>query len=129
MRKLLLSCFLLAFSVMLASADDAKVAKIRFESEAHNFGQIAHKGGEVEYDFVFYNEGNAPLVIRKITKNCVCTDVEFSKKPVMPGQKGVVKVKYAPAKLPAGTFHKAIKVFTNDPRGVAIITIHGESID
>lgn len=129
MRKLLLSCFLLAFSVMLASADDAKVAKIRFESEAHNFGQIAHKGEEVEYDFVFYNDGNAPLVIRKITKNCVCTDVEFSKKPVMPGQKGVVKVKYAPAKLPAGTFHKAIKVFTNDPRGVAIITIHGESID
>jgi hypothetical protein len=114
---------------MLASADEAKVAKIRFESEAHNFGQIAHKGGEVEYDFVFYNDGNIPLVIKKITKNCVCTNVEFSKKPVMPGQKGVVKVKYAPAKLPAGTFHKAIKVFTNDTRGVTILTIHGESVE
>lgn len=129
MRKLLLLCSLLTLCVMAALADGDKVARISFDQESHTFGTMSRRGGEVSYDFVFTNEGTAPLVIKKVTKNCICTSVKFSKRPVMPGESASITVTYAPSKLPAGTFHKAIKVFTNDPRTVTILTIHGQTID
>ena len=107
----------------------SKGAKLSFERESHDFGRVLRSEGDVSVDFLFTNEGTAPLVVKKATTTCSCTSVEFSKKPVMPGKQGTIRIIYSPNKLPAETFHKAIKVFTNDPRGMQIITIHGESTD
>lgn len=110
-------------------ATDAKCAKLKFDKESHDFGQVLRSEGDVSVEFHFTNEGTLPLVIKRATTTCSCTDVNFSKRPVMPGQGGVIEVVYSPSKLPAETFHKAIKVFSNDPQGMTIITIHGESVD
>lgn len=117
---------LFAHGVAMAEEDGAKIV---FDKESYNFGEIARTGGDVQTEFVYKNSGTKPLVIKKVTKSCTCTTVEFSKRPIMPGKSGVITVVYAPDKLPAGTFHKAIKVFTNDEQGMHILTVHGESVE
>lgn len=115
-------------AVAVARAEE-EGAKIVFEKESFNFGKIERAGGDVQTQFVYTNNGTKPLVIKKVTKSCSCTSVEFSKKPIMPGKTGVITVVYAPDKLPAGTFHKAIKVYTNDAKAMHILTVHGESVE
>lgn len=100
---------------------------IRFEKALYDFGKIQEADGAVSYEFVFTNEGKAPLVIARIETSCACTKAAFSKKPVPPGKEGRIKVTYDPKKQ-AGTFYKAIQVFSDsaDPR--LIVTIRGEVV-
>lgn len=127
MRRVLI--VLVAIFCLAATWAQPKSAKLSFERESHDFGRVLRGEGDVSVEFRFTNEGTAPLVVKKATTTCSCTTVEFSKKPIMPGKQGTIRIIYSPNKLPAETFHKAIKVFSNDPRGMQIITIHGESVD
>ncbi|MCJ8209991.1 DUF1573 domain-containing protein [Mucilaginibacter sp. RS28] len=69
------------------------VTTIKFETEAHDFGKI--KQGEItKYDFKFTNTGKSPLIIANATATCGCTTPTFPKKPVAPGETGVVHVEF-----------------------------------
>ena len=99
-------------------------------STHHNFGDVKRKGGDLIKEFRFKNEGDAPLVIKKITKSCSCMTITYSRKPVMPGKSAVIKIKYEPHKVEEGIFHKAVQIYSNEPTSkVRLITIQGNSID
>lgn len=101
--------------------------KMVFERTAHDFGDIERKGGDLIAMFRFVNEGDAPLVIKKIHKSCSCTTVNYSRRPVLPGESGEIKVKYEPHKIEPGKFHKVIQIYTNDSSKSKLITIQGNS--
>ena len=103
--------------------------KMTFDSATHNFGEVARKGGDLVKEFRFVNNGDEPLVIKKITKSCSCMSVVYSRKPVMPGQAAVIKIKYEPHKVEPGIFHKAIQIYSNESTEVRLITIQGNSVD
>ena len=69
------------------------------------------------------------MVIKKITKSCSCLTVTYSRKPVLPGEAAVIKIKYEPHKIEAGIFHRVIQIYTNVSDDVRLITIQGNSID
>ncbi|HSC53531.1 MAG TPA: DUF1573 domain-containing protein [Phnomibacter sp.] len=98
---------------------------IRFEKTAYSFGKIA-KEKPVTVEFVFSNPGTKPLIIADATAECGCTKPEFPKKPVMPGQKGTIKVTYD-AKEP-GVFTKKVTVTLVNVSETKILTIQGEVI-
>lgn len=100
-----------------------------FDRVTHNFGDVPRKGGDLVKEFRFVNKGDAPLVIKKITKSCSCMSVVYSRKPVMPGQAAVIKIKYEPHKVEPGIFHKAVQIYSNESTEVRLITIQGNSID
>lgn len=75
------------------------------------------------------NDGDEPLVIKKITKACSCLTVSFSRRPVLPGEASVIKIKYEPHKIEEGIFHRVIQIYSNSPEGVRLLTIQGNSID
>lgn len=100
-----------------------------FDRVTHNFGDVPRKGGDLVKEFRFVNKGDAPLVIKKITKSCSCMSVVYSRKPVMPGQAAVIKIKYEPHKVEPGIFHKAIQIYSNESTEVRLITIQGNSVD
>lgn len=100
-----------------------------FDSVSHNFGDVPRKGGDLVKEFRFVNKGDAPLVIKKITKSCSCISVHYSRKPVMPGQEATIKVKYEPHKAEPGIFNKVVQIYTNESKDVRLITIQGNSID
>ncbi len=101
-------------------------AKISFEKDLHDFGKIKEDGGTVEYEFTFTNTGNEPLVITNVRATCGCTTPTWTKKPVMPGEKGFVKAVFDPRNRP-GNFNKSIIIATNTiNKSRVILRIIGE---
>lgn len=100
-----------------------------FDRTSHDFGDVARHGGDLIKEFRFVNDGDEPLVIKKITKACSCLTVSYSRKPVSPGEASVIKIKYEPHKIEEGIFHRVIQIYSNSPEGVRLLTIQGNSID
>lgn len=129
MRRVLLT---LLFALMLCGGAwaQSKGPRMTFDTSIHNFGDVNRKGGDLIKEFRFVNDGDAPLVIKKITKSCSCMTVTYSRKPVMPGKSAVIKIKYEPHKVEPGIFLKAAQIYSNESSSkVRIITIQGNSMD
>lgn len=122
-------CFIFAMSVLSLSAQEKVGPKMTFDSTTHNFGDVERKGGDLVKEFRFVNNGDEPLVIKKITKSCSCTTVNYSRKPVMPGQSGVITIKYEPHKVEEGVFNRVIQIYTNASNKARILAIQGNSIE
>jgi hypothetical protein len=122
MKHLLTLCLLMLAAASLqaqAKVDDL----IRFEKTEHEFGKVP-KDKPVTVEFAFTNPGSKPLIIEDATAECGCTKPEYPKKPVMPGQKGTIKVTYD-AKEP-GAFTKRVTVKLVNVSETKILTIKGE---
>jgi hypothetical protein len=65
----------------------------------------------VQARYEFQNVGKEPLIITEVQKTCGCTKTDWSKEPVMPGQKGFVMAEYNAAN--EGAFTKNITVVSN----------------
>ena len=127
MRRVLCS-ILFIVAVACAYAQTTRPIMV-FDRVTHDFGDVPRKGGDLVKEFRFVNKGDAPLVIKKITKSCSCMSVVYSRKPVMPGEAAVIKIKYEPHKVEPGIFHKAIQIYSNESTEVRLITIQGNSVD
>lgn len=113
--KVLLS-IVLGFSTMFSWAQ----ATIHFSRQIHDFGIIKEVDGLVACDFEFVNKGQLPILLKEVESSCGCASVEWSKQPVLPGQKGLIKVVFDPLNRP-GTFYKTIRVHSNaDPAEVEL---------
>ena len=85
-------------------------AEIEFDKITHDYSTL--EIGEVKTGiFTYTNVGNRPLVLFDVIVSCDCTEVEWEKKPVMPGMTGVIKVIYT-AKT-AGVIAKQVTVQSN----------------
>lgn len=132
MKRILFSLFLVLFSLgvedALARRSDGG-PKMVFERTAHDFGDVERKGGDLIAMFRFVNEGDVPLVIKKINKSCSCMTASYFRRPVLPGETGEIKIKYEPHKVEPGKFHKVIQIYTNESNKVKLVTIQGNSQD
>lgn len=128
MRRVLLTLlFVLTLGCVWAQQ---RGPRMTFDTSTHNFGDVRRKGGDLIKEFRFVNDGDAPLIIKKISKSCSCMTVTYSRKPVMPGKSAVIKIKYEPHKVEPGIFLKAAQIYSNEPSSkVRIITIQGNSMD
>ncbi len=77
------------------------------------------------YNFEVTNTGTAPVVITSAQASCGCTTPEWSKDPIMPGGKSVIKVGYNTSGRP-GPFNKTITVMSNAENATTILTIKGD---
>jgi len=97
-------------------------ADIKFEKTVHDFGTIP-QGGNGECEFVFTNTGKEPLVINNCMGSCGCTVPQCPREPILPGKKGVIKVKYDTNRI--GPFVKTVTVNSNAKSGVVTLQIKG----
>ncbi len=104
-------------------------ALLRLEHPMYNFGDVSRKGGDLVHEFVFTNAGTAPLVITRVVTSCSCLKTSFSKRPVAPGESGMIRVTYEPNKSEPGTFNKVIHIYSNSVDGRDVITVQGNSFD
>ena len=113
----------------IASAQ-SRGPRMSFDHSSYDFGDVQRRGGDLVKEFRFVNDGDKPLVIKKITKSCSCMTVTYSRKPVMPGDSAVIKIKYEPHKVEPGIFYKAVQIYSNESKQrVRVLTIQGNSID
>ena len=111
-------------SPFLNFAQDAK-ARIAFEKLQHNFGTFKEELGVQSVAFNFKNDGTVPLILNNVQASCGCTTPEWTREPVAPGAKGVIKVNYDARNRP-GVFNKTIRVSSNAENADVVLTILGE---
>lgn len=112
MKKLLLLLTLIsAYFLSNAQNNSPNAPVFKFVEETHDFGNIA-EGPEAMIDFTFTNTGKEPLIIQQCSASCGCTTPDWSKEPILPGQKGSIKVKYT-TKDRVGTFNKTVYIRSN----------------
>jgi hypothetical protein len=95
-----------------ASAAAGKEARAQFKEEAWDFGKI--KQGEVlTHEFVFVNDGEAPLVIERVATSCGCTAALASEDRIAPGKEGRIKATFDTRGY-SGRVVKYVTVESND---------------
>ena len=121
-------CFFIAKSIgqqTPAKENNPNAPEITFEETVHDFGTIPLKG-EAECEFIFTNTGKEPLIIQNCQSTCGCTVPTCPKdKPVKPGEKGTIKVKYTTTNVPV-PFNKQFMVYSNAKNSPVTVTIKGE---
>lgn len=127
MKKLGIFLLLTVFSLGYVSAQSGpgKAPSAKFESNVHNFGKIAEEIGQATCTFELVNTGTAPLIINKVGVSCGCTTPSHTKEPILPGQKGFVKIAYNTTGR-VGSFEKSANVFTNVADTTYRLVIKGE---
>jgi len=97
------------FAMLLVSAI-VQAQEFEFKSETIDYGKIQN-GSNGTRVFEFTNIGEAPLIIKQIKSTCGCTIPKKPTEPIMPGEKGEIKVSYDTKRI--GGFSKAITIFSN----------------
>lgn len=97
------------FTPLAAAADGPKIT---FDNTVHDFGVIPYMGNG-SHIYVITNTGKQPLIITNCIKGCGCTAVDWTKDPINPGEKGMVKAVYNTKKI--GVFSRGVDVYSNDP--------------
>jgi len=129
MKKIVLVAVLAVFSLTAANAQTkAKAKKTKksvatnvgstkvdgagmvFENETIDYGNIPHNA-DGQREFVFTNTGNKPLIIENTQGSCGCTVPSKPEKPIQPGEKGKIGVKYDTSRV--GAFTKTVTVTSN----------------
>ena len=123
MKKLFLLLMMLASLVAYAQQEQPE---IKFDKTVHNFGTFSEKTPIQTAVFAFTNIGKAPLIINQAIASCGCTIPSYTKEPIMPGEKGTVKVTYnGKGKFP-GHFKKSITIRTNGKVEMVRLYIEGD---
>lgn len=113
---------LLIFCLISFNSFSQDKAVFKFENETINYGKIA-KGSDKVRVFKFTNVGNSPLIIEKIQSACGCTIPEKPEEPILPGEKGEIKVSYDTNTV--GGFSKMISIYSNAKTARKVIKIKG----
>ena len=123
MKKIFLLLMMLASLVAYAQQEQPE---IKFDKTVHNFGTFSEKTPVQTAVFAFTNIGKAPLIINQALASCGCTIPSYTKEPIMPGEKGTVKVTYnGKGKFP-GHFKKSITIRTNGKVEMVRLYIEGD---
>jgi hypothetical protein len=137
MKKILLSFCMLAFIAVGIQAQEAKIAPaavkienpnagiMSFETEVVDYGTI-DQGADGVREFVFINTGKEPIVISNVRGSCGCTVPTKPEAPILPGEKGVIKVKYDTKRL--GAINKSVTITSNSSEPTKVVRIKGKII-
>ncbi|TXC81611.1 DUF1573 domain-containing protein [Luteibaculum oceani] len=104
--------YLLAFVLLLNSAlGFGQAAEFFFEETEFKFPKT-EEGEYLKHNYVFKNVGEAPLFIKNIKVNCMCTKTKFPMRPVPPGATDSIQV-FFDTKGKSGYQIRDLKVFSN----------------
>jgi len=98
-------------------------AQIDFKKTTYDFGVIP-PDYEGRCEFEFQNISDVPLLINDVKTSCGCTSPDWTKKPVQPGEKGTINIKYSAGSK--GVFVKSISVYSNAKNSPFMLFIRGE---
>lgn len=116
--------FLLFTTVFSARAQNGS-AKIKLDEPRVDFGTI-RKGSKGVEILSFVNTGDVPLIISNVRSSCGCTVPTWPKKPIKPGERGRIKVKYDTQRL--GIIRKSISIMSNAVTGRKLVKVVGEVV-
>lgn len=99
------------------SSSQILTRELTFVSEEYDIGEVAYGSKKIETSFVFTNTGENDFTISNIRPSCNCTEVDYTKGVIKPGQRGVITAIYDPSGH-SGAVDKAIYIEGNFKNGV-----------
>jgi len=105
---------------------DKDVPVMTFDKKDYDFGTI-HENDVVETVFNFKNTGNTDLIITNAYASCGCTIPEWPKKPIKPGETGIIRVKFN-SRGKTNKQHKTVTLNTNTRDGKELLSIRAQVI-
>ena len=106
--------------------ENPNAPEITFDTITHDFG-IVPLNGLVEWEFTFINTGREPLIIHACQSTCGCTVPACPREPVMPGEKGSIRVRYTTTHI-LGVFNRPFTVISNAKNSPVRLNIKGEIV-
>lgn len=79
----------------------------------------------MSHTFTGENRGRKPVVILDVVTSCGCTIPSFSRRPLLPGEKTEIVVRFDPAGRP-GAFRKELGVYSSERRKIATLVVQGQ---
>lgn len=97
---------------------------VAFSESDFKFGKIK-KGDKVEHVYEVTNTGTNPLVISEVKPACGCTVPDYTKDPILPGQKGKITLKFDSTNFD-GMVTKQAEVFANVEKSPILLTFSAD---
>ena len=105
--------------------NSGKEGNVKWESKIINIGDIKQYNPQ-EIIYKFTNIGGKPIIITNAKGSCGCTEIEYSKKPVLPGKSTSILVNFD-AEDP-GVFNKTITLTMNIEKSFQVLHLKGTVI-
>ena len=97
---------------------------VEFDKTIHNFGDVMLSDGPLSCSFTMKNISEKPVVIYSVVTSCGCTDVEWTREPIKPGQSGTISTVYTNDEGPY-PFDKTLTVYISGIGRPVILRIRG----
>lgn len=90
-----------------------------FDRTVFDFDELV-QGNPGTASFVVTNDGNEPLIITSARASCGCTNLNWTKDPILPGKSSTISVTYNASTV--GSFNKTVTIRLNsDDKPVSLI--------
>lgn len=132
MKNIILVLFVGALSLNINAQTKEEIKKdftgpiFQFENEVIDYGEIA-QNSDGNRIFKFKNVGKSPIIISQVKGSCGCTVPTKPEKPIMPGETGEIKVKYATNRI--GPFSKTVTITSNAFESKKVLRIKGRVLE
>jgi hypothetical protein len=127
MKKLVTIIFSFLLAVGAVCAQEKISEGLEVDKMVHNFGDIKLGSGPVSCTFTITNKSDKPAVIYNVVSSCGCTDVTWTREPIMPGKKGKISVTYSNDEG-AYPFDKTLTVYISDVKKPVLLKVRGVSV-
>lgn len=105
---------------MVKEAQSKPLTSLALSESQFDFGKIK-KGETVEHVYEVTNTGTNPLIISQVKPGCGCTAPNYTKDPILPGQKGNITLKFDSSSFD-GMVSKQAEVYANVEKTPIVIT-------
>lgn len=97
---------------------------VALSESAFEFGKIK-KGDHKDHTYEITNTGNNPLIISQVKPGCGCTVPDYTKEPILPGQKGKITLKFDSSNFD-GLVNKQAEIYANVEKAPIVITFSAD---
>ncbi len=97
-------------------------------SENHWDFKDVKKGESVEHVYEVTNMGENPLIISQVKPGCGCTAPDYTREPIMPGQKGQITLKFDSSNFD-GLQNKQAEVYANVEKNPIVLSFSANVIN
>ena len=113
---------------MAASLDaepiEEPAAAITWDKTVHDFGDVSVTDGPLSCTFTLTNTGKEPIAIFEVVSSCGCTDVKWTREPILPGKTGTISATYK-NEDGAMPFDKTLTVYVSGVKRPVILRLRG----
>lgn len=111
---------------LVKTAQSKPLTNLVLSEDTFNFGDIK-KGEHREHKYEVTNMGKNPLIISAVKPGCGCTVPDYTKDPILPGQKGYITLNFDSSNFD-GAIHKQAEVFANVEKAPIVISFTGNVV-